>query len=420
MNKSKTKRQQIIQLLFILTLAYLSINGLTTYFYHQAYNSSINILAEMLAISDIDRIDIAINILKENHLKSADQGKQILLEYGYLYNNNNELYGDYLNKCFVTAIITFFIFVAVAILLLLWQRRVWQKEKDGLSQVEKTIINFRENDMKVLLKEDDLEEQEKIKYQLDSLGSHLKLLREEARLEKEGTKELVSDISHQLKTPVAALDACFSVLLSENLNVQEQKEFLVRCRNALDGLETLLQSLLQISRMEAGLIKIEKCRLPILDTLLAAVNRIYPKTLENNIELVFDYDEALENYAIMQDKRWLSEAIINVLDNAIKYSPAHSEVLIRLQKRNGFARIEIVDQGFGIPKEEYHKIFQRFFRGSMPGVKEQSGSGIGLFLAREIIEKHHGTITVSSNIEDNRSLNHRHGSTFVIQLSEDE
>ena len=243
------------------------------------------------------------------------------------------------------------------------------------------------------------------------------LLREEARQEKEGTKELVADISHQLKTPIAALDTSFSILLQENLSVEERTEFTKRCRNALDGLEILLQSLLQISRLEAGLIQIEKSQQSLSDIILIAVNRVYPKASEKNIELSFDCESSLEKMKIMLDKKWLSEALINVLDNAIKYSPRDSKIDIRLQKRNMILRIEIEDQGIGIPSEEYHKVFQRFFRGTIQQVKEANGSGIGLYLARKIIEEHHGTISVSSNW--NRSLGTEKkypGSTFLIQL----
>ena len=89
------------------------------------------------------------------------------------------------------------------------------------------------------------------------------------RQEKESTKEMVSDISHQLKTPVAALDICFSVLMQNDLSATEQEEFRVRCRSALDGLETLLQSLLEISKMETGLIQMNKKKLPLMDTVIS-------------------------------------------------------------------------------------------------------------------------------------------------------
>ena len=146
-----------------------------------------------------------------------------------------------------------------------------------------------------------------------------------------------------------------------------------------------------------------------MDTVISAVNRTYPKADEKEIEFVFDYEKELETCTIMQDKRWLGEAVINVLDNAIKYSPDGSKIFIRLQKRNDLVRMEIEDQGIGIPQNEYHKIFQRFYRGSSREVMEKSGTGIGLFLSREIIEKHAGMITVTSGKK-------KKGSTFVIQL----
>ena len=170
-----------------------------------------------------------------------------------------------------------------------------------------------------------------------------------------------------------------------------------------------MQSLLEISKMETGLIQINKKKLPLMDTVISAVNRTYPKADEKEIEFVFDYEKELETCTIMQDKRWLGEAVINVLDNAVKYSPCGSKIFIRLQKRNYLVRMEIEDQGIGIPQNEYHKIFQRFYRGSSREVMEKSGTGIGLFLSREIIEKHGGTIMVTSGKK-------KKGSTFVIQL----
>ena len=133
----------------------------------------------------------------------------------------------------------------------------WKKKEDAchqkiLDQLEEILIRFRENKFDDLLKTENHAELEKLNDQLEAIGHHIQLLKEEARTEKESTKEMVSDISHQLKTPVAALDICFSVLMQNDLSATEQEEFRIRCRSALDGLETLLQSLLDISKMETG------------------------------------------------------------------------------------------------------------------------------------------------------------------------
>lgn len=375
-----------------------------------------NLLAEIAAESEDTGIDMVAHLMKAKDISTNELGRQLLERYGYWENGVNTFYQRFRHNVIISGCGTAVVTILLFLLIYKWKKKEMKKQQNIFRQMEQTLIKFRENDFEVVLATDDDNEQERIKYQIDALGNHIKLLKEEARTEKEGTKELVSDLSHQLKTPVAALDACFSVLLRDNLSAEEQQEFRVRCRSALNGLESLLQSLLQISKMEVGLIQTSRQMLPLIETIITAVNCVYPYAEEKQIEFIFDYDTSLENYKIMQDRKWLSEALINVLDNAIKYSPVNSEIFIRLQKRAGFARIEIEDQGIGIPKQEYHKIFKRFFRGSAPEVKENTGSGIGLFLSRKIIEQHGGTITVSSDFERKGTLPGNSGSTFIIQL----
>ena len=110
----------------------------------------------------------------------------------------------------------------------------------------------------------------------------------------------------------------------------------------------------------------------------------------------------------MLDKKWTVEAIANIIDNAVKYSPEHSRINIRVNKLFSFVRIEIEDFGIGIPKEERNKIFARFFRGSSDAVKEQEGSGVGLYLTKEDPGRSGGTVSVKSKQEA--------GSVFTVQL----
>ena len=214
-------------------------------------------LAGIAVTSKQEGIDIVTDVLKNKDIKT-EQGKQRLEKYGYIRNNDNIIYQRFLQNVTYMACGTFLLFAIMYLFLFLWIRKELKIEQIVFLQIENILARFRENDFEAALQLDDEVKQEKIKYQLDALGHYMVLLKEEARLEKEGTKELVSDISHQLKTPVAALDTCFSVLLRENLSEEERKEFQVRCRCALDGLEVLLQSLLQISKMEAGLIQINR------------------------------------------------------------------------------------------------------------------------------------------------------------------
>ena len=412
--KAVTKRYRkkitvVLSLVLPVILLFAILNCFTTYVFYEDYKYKMNLMTEIAVNEEFSGLDAVSELLKDKDIETNEQGRRLLEQYGYWGNKGNAFYSQFRHQVMVTGAVSTVICVLLLTFLLYWKKKEDACHQKILDQLEEILIRFRENKFDDLLKTENHAELEKVNDQLEAIGHHIQLLKEEAREEKESTKEMVSDISHQLKTPVAALDTCFSVLMQNDLSATEQEEFRIRCRSALDGLETLLQSLLEISKMETGLIQINKKKLPLMDTVISAVNRTYPKADEKEIEFVFDYAKELETCMVMQDKRWLGEAVINVLDNAIKYSPGGSKIFIRLQKRNDLVRMEIEDQGIGIPQNEYHKIFQRFYRGSSKEVMEKSGTGIGLFLSREIIEKHAGTITVTSGKK-------KKGSTFLIQL----
>lgn len=228
-------------------------------------------------------------------------------------------------------------------------------------------------------------------------------------------KRLVTEISHQLKTPITALKSNMDVLQRDEITDEEKKEFTNRIALQIMGLEKLTDSLVNISRMETGMIEIKKENAPIFNTILEAVNRIYTKAEEKKIEISLDGVEGLEEIMIPHDRKWLCEALLNLLDNGIKYSPEGSSIEISLEKRKSFLRIEVKDQGIGIPKEEYHKVFARFYRGDSKAVQSTEGSGIGLYLARKIVEQHHGMLFI-----DKTSGRSQIGSKFVMQIPKEE
>ncbi len=291
----------------------------------------------------------------------------------------------------------------------------FSKDGAGSRQPDKSRQVYRSEEAvrEPLILEGYEEESGRIYEQLERFEEYLSLAQEQALSEKEKTKKIVTDISHQLKTPVAALDTCFTILEDKELGEEERGEFYQRCRDELDGLKMLLESMIQISRMESGMIQIKRKKAPLMDTVIQAVNRIYPKASEKQMELVFDCEPQMEDSEILQDSKWLCEALMNVLDNAVKYSPCGSEIFIRIQKGISFAKIEIQDQGIGIRKKEFHKVFQRFYRGSSRQVQQAEGAGVGLYLAKQIISGHHGMISVKAG---NGKKEGSAGSVFVIRL----
>lgn len=394
------------------------------------YQNKMNILASVLEI----KIDISeeenplkddffikklVPLLKEN--KTHELGLEKLKEYGY--DKNNYYLKQYKKQIFSIILFTIGIslFISLSFYLVVYRFKV--KRAFEFKAISNYIAIFKKGyfaQSSVPLSFTNDKDMEEIHNGLSLLYDYVNFKEETAQLEREETKSLVTDISHQLKTPLAALHACFDILNQTNnhLTKEEQEEFKTRCENQLNGFEELLNELIGISRMESGMIQIKKENLPIFDTIIEAINRIYPKISEKNMDIEFEAEEELKSLAVMHDSKWFCEALINILDNAVKYSEENTCITIRMFKRSILLRIEIEDMGIGIPKSEYHEIFKRFYRGTYKKVKSQKGSGIGLYLTRKIISMHHGTIAVISNFDD-KNGNRMHsssGSTFVIQI----
>lgn len=244
---------------------------------------------------------------------------------------------------------------------------------------------------------------------LFKLGNKLMTKTQALAEERDHTKTLVTDISHQLKTPVSALKSCFA-MCTEADTEEERMDFLQRCSLQMNKLENLVAVLINISRLETSLISLREETVSLSDLLTDAVNTVYEKALQKNISIevhMSDQDDDTP-ISLLVDRHWTAEAIANILDNAVKYSPTESTVHMRIHRLYSYVQLEIADQGIGIPKEEYNQIFKRFYRGSHPAVKQTEGSGVGLYLTRRIIEKQNGAVTVKSTV--------RQGTVFNVHL----
>lgn len=391
------------------------------YVNYQDYQDKIVILSTLVKEQEKDNLIIATELLKGKETITSKEGKKILKEYGYLENGMNRYYKEWKNQCIIIIAGSIIIYLCFLCCIYFFYKYWEQKRKQEFQELEEILLKFRKGNYDFCNSEDTLKQdniQNRIYSQLESLGSYLNFMDKRAIQEKEQTKSLVTNISHQLKTPVAALRTCFEILQNNDLSPEEQNEFFIRFQEQLKRLEELITALIHISRMETGMIQIKKEKKCLFDTLVLAINRIYLKAEEKQIELVMEAEEELKKLKIPHDVKWLSEAFINILDNAIKYSLNETTITIRIIKRISFLRIEIEDQGIGIPKEEYHKIFKRFYRGESKKVMKESGSGIGLYLTQEIINKHYGMITVKSSklYYKKKESSTNNGSMFVIQL----
>ncbi|WP_347489793.1 HAMP domain-containing sensor histidine kinase [Desulfoscipio sp. XC116] len=234
----------------------------------------------------------------------------------------------------------------------------------------------------------------RLESQFGQMSRRMELGFEELRKEKENLHALVTDISHQIKTPLSAIKVFNSLLLEEGLCPGEKEEFLSRTKEQIDKLEWLSEALVKISKMEVGMIRLKMQQADIKRTILAAVNEVYSRALERNIEIII---EDLQSISIYHDIKWTKEAVVNVLENAIKYSEDNGAVNISMERLETYIKIDIKDNGIGISPHEIGKVFNRFYRGAAQKVMGAEGSGIGLYLSRKIIEEQGGAIMAGSS-----------------------
>ena len=243
----------------------------------------------------------------------------------------------------------------------------------------------------------------KINYRLGRLYEVMNENRRNVAKERADLQELISDISHQVKTPIANLNMINSTLLEQDVPPNKQKEFLLASASQLDKLDFLMQAMIKTSRLETGIISLEKKIQPIYDTLASALGGILLNAEKKKIDVSVDCSEQL---VVPHDRKWTSEALFNILDNAVKYTPENGKIVVTVECWELYLKISIADTGKGIPEKHQGAIFKRFYRED--DVHDVEGIGIGLYLAREIISMQGGYIKVMSEVGK--------GTTFSIFL----
>lgn len=274
--------------------------------------------------------------------------------------------------------------ILVAIGIVLWYRR---HTKRILKSLDKMLDDVLCGEFKEAVFDESLQSSVEAKL-ADYLSASLVSTRN-LQEEKNKIKTLIADISHQTKTPIANI-----LLYTQLLEEQELPKESQACVDALGAqakkLQVLIDALVKSSRLETGILSLHLIRTAIEPVLQEAVRQFSLKAAEKEITL--DVEETKE-FAVF-DPKWTNEAICNLLDNAIKYTPNGGTVSIKVIAYDMFCRIDVSDTGVGIAESEHAKIFSRFYRGIEQ--QTQEGVGIGLYLTRQIAEGQGGYVKVSS------------------------
>jgi len=220
---------------------------------------------------------------------------------------------------------------------------------------------------------------------------------------KEFLKGTISDISHQLKTPLAALNIYNGLLQDETEDIAAMREFAIKSEKEIDRIEILVQNLLKITKLDAGYIIIEKSP----ENVTAMINDIYQHfEFRVNSEQKTILLKGSDNIELFCDRDWITEAISNIVKNALDHTDSGCQISIEWKRLPVVIQITIRDNGTGIHPEDINHIFKRFYRSSFS--KDTQGIGLGLPLAKAIVEAHNGNITVESALGK--------GSIFVLSF----
>ena len=243
----------------------------------------------------------------------------------------------------------------------------------------------------------------RINHRLIRLYEIMQKNRHKVDMERQELQMLISDISHQVKTPVSNLQMVTDTLLTKPVSEEERMDFLQGIRSQTDKLDFLFQALVKTSRLETGAIRLEKKDSSLFHTLAQAMSSIVYAAEKKEIAVSVDCPE---NLIISHDSKWTSEALFNLLDNAVKYTPLGGKISVSVVQWEMYVEVKVTDTGKGISESNQAAIFRRFYREEE--VHDQQGVGIGLYLAREIVTRQGGYIKVVSELGQ--------GSEFSIML----
>lgn len=337
--------------------------------------------------------DIIGNVTRKASESDIRKGQDVLKQYGYSEDMAvtsepvlKDFYGNFQLNILVFAGIYF---IPLMLFILNEYRAVFSKIRSLSLAAEKVV----EEDFNIVLPDDREGEFGILGHNFNIMASRLKQSLDKLKEEKVFLKNIISDISHQLKTPLSSL-IMFNELMLENKNMEEQQrvEFLQKIKSQLNRMEWLILNLLKMARLEAGAIDFKKEHIPLIKPINKAINALRDKAEEKGQSLMLK--ETTGDICFTGDEDWTAEAVINIVKNCIEYTKEGGEIVIELSETPLFSRVIIKDNGEGIDNKDLPHIFERFYKGSN-SIKVES-VGIGLALTKLIIEGQGGTISVYS------------------------
>ena len=269
----------------------------------------------------------------------------------------------------------------------------FKKQNQVMEQAVSQLQAYLDGDHNARIECDEEGELYRLFHTVNSMAAVLNAHADNELREKEFLKNTISDISHQLKTPLAALNIYNGLLQDEDMELSAVKEFADLSEQELDRIEILVQNLLKITKLDAGAIVLEKTTENVADMMRDIELHFAYRARQEKKEIILSGSDHLSLFC---DRDWLNEAIDNIVKNAFDHTESGATIRVAWKELPSGVQIVITDNGCGIHPEDIHHIFKRFYRSRFS--KDKQGIGLGLPLAKAIVEAHNGTIEVDSEL----------------------
>lgn len=386
----------IVVIIFLIIFSILIYKQYKTYTYN--YNQKIagiidNVLEKYPDIEKREIVEI---------LNSSDKtNNEILREYGIeldkdsvILENNTDF-----QKFIIIDINTLILFILILSIIFF---KYNHSESKKINEITKYIEEINRGNYKLNIEENTEDELSILKNELYKITIMLKEVAENSQKDKTTLKDSLSDISHQIKTPITSILIMLDNILSdENMPEDIKKDFIKDIKREIINIKFLVESILKLSKIDSNSIKFIKKEVFIKDIINEAVKNVSMLSELKNIEIIVSGDDSIKTIC---DLKWQVEAITNILKNCIEHSYENRKIYINYNQNNMYTELKIEDNGTGIDAKDLPHIFERFYKGKN---SSSDSVGIGLALSKSIIESNNGYIQVDSKLNK--------GTTFIIK-----
>ena len=398
--KNKVKLKRYIFISLIISIIFIVLNILINIYEYKIYRNNINNNLESI----ISLIETKYPLITKNEimeiLNSKNNTTNIFKEYGIDIDNTSIILEN--DKYYITFIIfnTLYIYIIIIVLLIIFLIYIKNKDKD-IKDITKYIEEINKGNYELKINSISEDELSILKNEIYKTTIKLKEAYINTNNDKLSIKKSLEDISHQLKTPLTSILIMLDNLIDDpNMDINTRQDFITDIKRQVVNINFLVQNLLKLSKFDSDTIHFIKENNKLSNILKEAIKNVSTLCDLKDIKIIINGDDESTIYS---DFKWEVEALTNILKNSIEHTKDKKEILVDYNTNNVYSIIKIKDYGVGIAHDDLKHIFERFYKGKN---SSPDSIGIGLSLAKAIINEDNGIISVESN---------SNGTTFIIK-----